>query len=166
MADPRSVKRLAAGSRVEPPPRRGFAVTVDFRAWLRALALVAFARAAATAGVASLWFAHRDDAFGQAWIVAWAVGTVLFELFAGVTLLRTARSGARPGVARALAVLAFGFLAIGVVLFVGAGLFARVPEWGLFWGLFDNLVRCALIVGILWPAILARAQANSAAPAS
>lgn len=143
----------------EARSRRAGAVRANAPRWLRALAALAVVRAAALVAIAWYWLAHRDEAFGETWIVVWAASSVLFELCAAVTLWVTARGGVRTGVAVTLGLLGFGHLALGVFLFAGAAVFARLPNGVLAWGLFDNLVRGAMIVGVMWPLVLARADA-------
>lgn len=162
MADPREVNDAAPTADAQLTRPRAVALRAKAPRWLRGLGILAFARAVAIGGIAWFWVEHRDEAFGESWVIAWAVCSVAFELCAGAVLLITARGRVPWGVAVALALLAFGHLALGVVLFVGAGGFARAPEWAFAWGLFDNLVRVAMIVGVMWPVVLARADAIDA----
>jgi hypothetical protein len=162
MADSRDLSSVGAHSRNEAKRKRAMALRAHAPTWLRALAAFAFVRAAAIVAIAWFWLDHRDEALSQASVIAWAICSVSFELLAGITLL-VAGAGRMPwGVSVALTILGFGTLAIGVVLFLSAGVFAQAPDWALFLGLFDNLVRVVLMTGMFWPAILARAEAIDA----
>ncbi len=161
MADSRDVSSAGA-ARSEAKRRRAMSLRAHAPRWLRVLATFAFVRAAAIVAIAWFWLDYRDEAIGEVSVIAWAACSVAFELLAGITLMAAAVGRVPSGVSLALAILAFGALAIGVVLFVGAGIFGRAPEWALTVGLFDNLVRVVLIVGMLWPMILARAEAVDA----
>jgi heme/copper-type cytochrome/quinol oxidase subunit 4 len=120
---------------------------------------VAFARAVAIGGIAWFWVEHRDDAFGNTWVIAWAVCCIAFELCASAALLVTARGRVPSGVAIMVAIAGFAHLAVCLIAFVVAGGFGRTPEWALAVGVFDNLVRVVFLVGVLWPVALARADA-------
>lgn len=139
--------------------RRAEALNAHAPTWLLRLGLLAFGRAIAIAGIAWWWLAHRDEIFGQTWIVAWAVCCVAFELFAGSALITVARVRLHWGWSLGFMAVAFGILAVALVMLVGAALFAHAPSWALALGLADSLVRALLIVAMAWPVVRARAAA-------
>lgn len=130
--------------------------------WLRWLAVTAFVRGAAIVGITAFWIEHRDSAFGNAWVIVWAVCAVAFEVCAGAALLVTARGRVVAGVAIGLGIGGFAHLGLCLLTFVVAGGFGRTPEWALAWGVFDNLFRLVLILGVLWPVAVRRADAVDA----
>jgi hypothetical protein len=162
VADSRDLSPAHGDARSESRRRRGLALRANAPTWLRALAAFAFVRGAAIVAIAWYWIDHRDGANYHRGVIAWAVCAIAFELFAGFSLVSTAAARVSPRVAIALTALAFLLMSVALVVFAVVAVFENPPSWTIAAGIFDNVVKIPLMVGVMWPVVLARADARAA----